>query len=150
VRTRWVKPLVFLLVAAQLLLAAPVNTFSRVLATDSSSHACDTMTPAADPGHCPCCPDGPESMNDCLATCVLGAAAVAMLMAEFGAGMMTEAQVFYAPRYNYLLGVGFLKLDSDVFTGNVGVQFDYETRRWSAACCRRCWSLWVRARPWSS
>jgi hypothetical protein len=97
------------------------------------------------------------------------------VMAEYGAGTMTEAQVFYAPRYNYSLGAGYLELDSDridrrreigylrlnylakrwnmeaaqanvfvwgglgnthlsearsdVFTGNAGAQFDYETRR---------------------
>src|SRR5690349_22743901 len=35
------------------------------------------------------------------------------VMAEYGAGTMKEAQVFYAPRYNWSLGAGYLELDSD-------------------------------------
>jgi hypothetical protein len=36
------------------------------------------------------------------------------VMAEYGAGTMTEAQVFYAPKYFWSLGAGFLELESDV------------------------------------
>jgi hypothetical protein len=35
------------------------------------------------------------------------------VMAEYGAGTMTEAQVFYAPRYFLSLGGGYLQLDGD-------------------------------------
>jgi len=69
VRKRMLKPLVYVLVAAQLLLAVPAmsaNTFSG--AASSHSAPCD-----ADP--CPCCPDGAASMKDCLASCTLAAVA---------------------------------------------------------------------------
>ena len=32
-------------------------------------------------------------------------------MAEYGAGTMKEAQLFYAPKYFWSLGAGFLELD---------------------------------------
>jgi len=35
------------------------------------------------------------------------------LMVEWGAGTMVEAQMFYAPRYWYSVGGGWLELDSD-------------------------------------
>src|SRR5690349_19809301 len=35
------------------------------------------------------------------------------VMAEYGAGTMNEAQVFYAPKYFYSLGGGYLELNSD-------------------------------------
>jgi len=35
------------------------------------------------------------------------------VMAEYGGGTMTEAQVFYAPRYDYSVGGGHLELASD-------------------------------------
>jgi hypothetical protein len=36
------------------------------------------------------------------------------VMAEYGAGTMTEAQVFYAPRYFLSVGGGYLELESDI------------------------------------
>jgi hypothetical protein len=97
------------------------------------------------------------------------------VMAEYGAGTMEELQFFYAPRYDFSFGGGYLELNSDettktryityarlnylahrwnlddaqanifvwgglgsatgntfagsVFSGNAGVQADYETRR---------------------
>jgi len=35
------------------------------------------------------------------------------VMAEYGAGTMVEAQIFYAPRYDYSIGGGHLELASD-------------------------------------
>lgn len=34
-------------------------------------------------------------------------------MAEYGAGTMSEAQAYYAPRFNYSLGAGHLRLDAE-------------------------------------
>ena len=34
------------------------------------------------------------------------------LMAEYGSDLMQEAQVFYAPRYNYSLGGGYLRMEA--------------------------------------
>ena len=36
------------------------------------------------------------------------------MMAEYGAGTMNEAQVFYAPKYFLSLGGGYLELKSDI------------------------------------
>ncbi len=36
------------------------------------------------------------------------------VMAEYGAGTMNEAQVFYAPKYFLSLGGGYLELESDI------------------------------------
>jgi hypothetical protein len=36
------------------------------------------------------------------------------VMAEYGAGTMWEAQIFYAPQYNYSVGGGHVEFDSDV------------------------------------
>jgi hypothetical protein len=36
------------------------------------------------------------------------------VMAEYGAGTMKEAQVFYAPKYNWSFGASYLELDGDV------------------------------------
>ena len=36
------------------------------------------------------------------------------VMAEYGAGTMKEAQVFYAPKYYFSLGAGYLELESDI------------------------------------
>ena len=35
------------------------------------------------------------------------------VMAEYGAGTMTEAQIFYAPKYFWSIGLGHTELDSD-------------------------------------
>jgi hypothetical protein len=35
------------------------------------------------------------------------------VMAEYGAGTMKEAQLFYAPRYDFSVGGGHVELDSD-------------------------------------
>src|SRR5262245_58249169 len=56
------------------------------------------------------------------------------VMAEYGAGTMTEAQVFYAPRYTYSLGVGFLELDSDVLDRKRDIGYarlNYLVKRWN-------------------
>ena len=56
------------------------------------------------------------------------------VMAEYGAGTMEEAQVFYAPRYNLSAGIGYLALDSedrdlsrDILYGRVNFLF----KRWN-------------------
>jgi len=64
---------VYLVVAAQLLLAVPAMS-SAFVAAAAESAACGSM-PSGDHGdHCPCCPDGVTTMTDCLASCTLAAA----------------------------------------------------------------------------
>jgi hypothetical protein len=78
VRKRLFKPLAYALVAAQLLLAVPAMAFSGATPGPSSSIPCDQMDMAAASAndHCPCCPDGAQAMQDCLASCTLAAAAM--------------------------------------------------------------------------
>lgn len=64
------KPLAFLLLATQLLLAMPVGASS---ASGTQSGACATMAESHADGHCPCCPDGVSTLKDCLAACTLAA-----------------------------------------------------------------------------
>jgi hypothetical protein len=67
VKRRLLKPLVYLLVAAQLLLAVP--------AMAAAHGAAGSATAAMHCDKCPCCPDALDSMKDCLTTCMLGSVA---------------------------------------------------------------------------
>jgi hypothetical protein len=70
VRKSLLKPLVYVLVAAQLLLAVPAMAATITFAQGAPSSA------ATSGDQCPCCPDGADSMKDCLASCTLAAAAL--------------------------------------------------------------------------
>lgn len=56
------------------------------------------------------------------------------VMAEYGAGSMKEAQVFYAPRYDWSVGGGYLELESEV-TGQrreiTYARVNYLVKRWN-------------------
>jgi len=56
------------------------------------------------------------------------------VMAEYGAGTMKEAQVFYAPRYFLSLGGGYLELESDVDHRRREIVYgrvNYLVKRWN-------------------
>jgi len=56
------------------------------------------------------------------------------VMAEYGAGTMTEAQVFYAPKYYLSLGGGYLQLDSDIDHRRREITYarvNYLAKRWN-------------------
>jgi hypothetical protein len=56
------------------------------------------------------------------------------VMAEYGAGTMIEAQVFYAPRYDYSVGGGHLELASDESTAVRLINYarlNYLAHRWN-------------------
>ena len=58
----------------------------------------------------------------------------ATVMAEYGAGTMTEAQIFYAPRYFFSLGGSYLKLQSDVNARSREISYarvNYLVKRWN-------------------
>ena len=76
VRKSLLKPLVYVLVAAQLLLSVPAMSFAQGASSASASVPCDEMQSMTSSDHCPCCPDGADSMKDCLASCTLAAAAL--------------------------------------------------------------------------
>jgi len=56
------------------------------------------------------------------------------VMAEYGAGTMREAQVFYAPRYFLSAGLGHLALDSDIDDRSRDITYarvNYLVKRWN-------------------
>lgn len=75
VHKRLLKPLVYLVVAAQLLLAVPAMAVAQGVSAESTSMPCDEMPGMGEGDDCPCCPDGVDSMKDCLVSCMLAAVA---------------------------------------------------------------------------
>lgn len=56
------------------------------------------------------------------------------MMAEYGAGTMNEAQVFYAPKYFLSLGGGYLELKSDIDSRRREITYaraNYLVKRWN-------------------
>jgi hypothetical protein len=56
------------------------------------------------------------------------------VMAEYGAGTMKEAQVFYAPTYFLSLGAGYVELDSDIDQRRREIAYarvNYLVKRWN-------------------
>jgi hypothetical protein len=56
------------------------------------------------------------------------------VMAEYGAGTMNEAQIFYAPKYFWSLGLGYTELDSDVVNRRREITYarvNYLVKRWN-------------------
>lgn len=56
------------------------------------------------------------------------------VMAEYGAGTMKEAQVFYAPQFFYSLGAGYLELESDIDHRRREITYarvNYLPKRWN-------------------
>src|SRR4051794_27908547 len=58
------------------------------------------------------------------------------VMAEYGAGTMTEVQGFYAPSYRYSLGGGHLSLNSDLNEDTRDITYlrvNFLPKRWNLA-----------------
>jgi hypothetical protein len=56
------------------------------------------------------------------------------VMVEYGAGTMWEAQIFYAPQYNYSVGGGHVEFNSDVTSETERVTYarlNYLLHRWN-------------------
>lgn len=56
------------------------------------------------------------------------------VMAEYGAGTMEELQVFYAPKYSYSVGGGYLTLDSAIDGRSTDITYarlNYLAKRWN-------------------
>jgi hypothetical protein len=56
------------------------------------------------------------------------------VMAEYGAGTMNEAQIFYAPKYFWSLGLGYTELDSNVLDRRREITYarvNYLAKRWN-------------------
>jgi hypothetical protein len=65
--------MLFVLVAAQLLQSAPVLASTQASGSSHHEMPCDQVPTPAGADSCPCCPDGADSMKDCLASCTLAA-----------------------------------------------------------------------------
>ena len=67
------------------------------------------------------------------------------VMAEYGAGTMKEAQVFYAPRYFLSLGPGYLELESDVDERRREITYlrvNYLAKRWNMEAAQANVFVW--------
>jgi hypothetical protein len=56
------------------------------------------------------------------------------VMAEYGGGTMNEAQVFYAPKYFWSAGAGYLELESDIDGRRREISYlraNYLVKRWN-------------------
>jgi hypothetical protein len=70
------------------------------------------------------------------------------VMAEYGAGTMTEAQVFYAPTFRYSVGGGHLSLDSAVRDATRDItylRFNYLPKRWNLESAQANVFVWGSA-----
>ena len=66
-------------------------------------------------------------------------------MAEYGAGTMNEAQLFYAPRYFYSAGIGHLALQSDIDSRTRDITYarlNYLVKRWNGESSQGNVFLW--------
>jgi hypothetical protein len=67
------------------------------------------------------------------------------VMAEYGAGTMTEAQVFYAPTFRYSLGGGHLSLNSDLNENTRDITYlrlNYLPKRWNLEAAQANVFVW--------
>jgi hypothetical protein len=67
------------------------------------------------------------------------------VMAEYGAGTMKEAQVFYAPRYFLSLGAGYLELESDIDQRRREITYaraNYLAKRWNMEAAQANVFVW--------
>jgi hypothetical protein len=70
------------------------------------------------------------------------------VMAEYGAGTMTEVQAFYAPTFRYSLGGGHLALNSDVNENTRDItylRFNYLPKRWNMESAQANVFVWGSA-----
>jgi hypothetical protein len=87
------RPILFVLVAAQLLQAVPVMASAQASGSSHHEMPCDEMPAPADDGSCPCCPDGADSMKDCLAACTLAVAIAPSIFSVHVVSSVAEAFV---------------------------------------------------------
>jgi len=77
-RRKLVRPLIYVLAAAQLLLSAPiVSAMSGEIGSSAKDMPCAESMPRTDDAKpCPCCPDGIMNMAACLSACTTAVAAL--------------------------------------------------------------------------
>jgi hypothetical protein len=81
VRRRHFRRIAFLLVAAQVLLSAPVGSALASITAAADPAHCAGMMPVGDHTEsCPCCPDGETGTAACLSACMASAGAIPALL----------------------------------------------------------------------
>jgi hypothetical protein len=82
VNRRSFRKIAHLLVAAQVLLSAPMGTALAAMAGAADSAACEGMMHATDGSDpCPCCPEGDTNTAACLSACAASAGMVETIAA---------------------------------------------------------------------
>ena len=76
------RPVIHLIVAAQLLLSAPMANALDWLAQGDGVPCMEQMATASDGSGCPCCPDGSQSLAGCLTACLASAAIAPTILAS--------------------------------------------------------------------
>ena len=93
VNRRFIRALVYVLVAGQLLLSAPIaSAFSSNTATAASEMPCaDSMPQPDDSKPCPCCPEGTVGVAACLSACTGSIASIPSLEIRVSRAPLVEA-----------------------------------------------------------
>jgi hypothetical protein len=98
---RILRPVAYALIAAQLLLSAPMVRAFTLLQGEATPCA-ESMAGEKHVSECPCCPDGVQSMAGCLTACI-SAAAIAPSMASVAVSTaQVEMRSFTAAPVAYL------------------------------------------------
>ena len=97
------RPLIYALVAAQLLLSAPVVTSVEKMAQGGTMPCADSMSGETQSPDCPCCPAGVQSLAGCLSACLTTAAIAPTLEFAGAPAGHIEMRGFTAVRVAYLV-----------------------------------------------
>ena len=81
VNRRFIRTLIYVLVAGQVLLSAPIASAmgNGANAATAEMPCADSMPQTDDSKPCPCCPDGTSSVAACLSACTASVAALPAL-----------------------------------------------------------------------
>jgi hypothetical protein len=81
VNRSFIRTLLYVLVAGQVLLSAPIaSALGKGANAAAAEMPCaDSMPPTDDSNPCPCCPDGTSSIAACLSACTASIAALPVL-----------------------------------------------------------------------
>lgn len=84
VNRSFIRALIYVLVAGQVLLSAPIaSAMGSAASVGAAEMPCaDSMPQSDDSKPCPCCPDGTSSIAACLSACVASMAAQSVSAAQ--------------------------------------------------------------------
>lgn len=98
VNRRFIRALLYVLVAGQILLSAPIaSAFSSNTSAAASEMPCaDSMPQPDDSKPCPCCPEGTVGVAACLAACTGSIANIPSLEIRVSRAPLVQASPFAA------------------------------------------------------